>query len=391
MLSTPPPVALAGAFFLVCASAAQAVDWSLSGFFSQRVSAAFEEDDAGSDDTETVRSSTDFGARVGARTKRTTWLFAPGVRGVLSSADDEDPELLPRFNGSVTHISPRSRLTGSVGVVPQFTDEARFEDTGVTERNAIEVLASASLGFAYEVDRRNALNIGANASARTYAQNGEGLDETRDVGVNAGWRVSLTPRTSASISSGARFFTSDGDAANDGYTFNVVAGLDHQINPRWTANASLGPSVSVAERRVAQPGGGSRVERETDFGVVGSAGVSYATPRTNVSASIDQRVDQNEDGTIENVFGVGAGVSHRLTSQASVSLNSALSVESPLFGGEESRQVFSLSPRFSIGLTDDWSLGAGYTFRAEAAENDDGIDVSNFIFLQVSRGLDFLP
>jgi hypothetical protein len=391
----PRRPALLGAILALCAAVpAHGVDWSVSGFFSEQLAVDTRDTSEDDDDRDDValRSLTDLGASIRARTKRADWLFAPGVRGVLSTDDSDEQSVLPRFNGSVRYAAPRHAVTGSVSVVPDFVSETQFDDTGLSEDNVLQFTLLANAGFSYSVNSRNTVELGADARARTFTEDTTSLEETQSFGLTAGWSTALTPRTTVSLTPGVQLFFSDAATSADGTTFSLVGGVEHRINPRLSVDVSLGPSYTVSTRDVPVAGGGFREEENADFGVTGGAGLSYATPRGSVSLSLSQAVDQNCDGDLENRTTLSIGLGRRLTPVSRVSLFSSFTVQTALSGSSDGddvdRQTFSITPTYSIDLTEDWSLDASYRFRAS---NDDDFGVSNTVFVTISRGLSFLP
>jgi hypothetical protein len=150
----------------------------------------------------------------------------------------------------------------------------------------------------------------------------------------------------------------------------------------------VGPSLTYSVRDVPVAGGGVRSDERTDFGVVGGLGLSYSGRLTSVSAGFNQTVDQDSNGEVESRSSLTASISHQLTETSSIGVSTQLLAQTPLFGADDERQTFSLTPTYRLSLTEDWTLTTGYRLRAS---NDDDFDLSNLVFVQISRGFDFLP
>jgi opacity protein-like surface antigen len=368
-------------------------DVSISAFFSQRgeVSGAEFGDNTDSDDDVVFRSITDLGLTFSGQSQRSRWSVSPGVRATATTAsgDDDPVDLRFRFNGAGAHaLSPRHSLSGGLSVTPDFANDTQFDDTGIASNpSVLQITTAANLGLGYTIDQRNALSFGATGRWRTFTEDTESLEETRSVGLSAGWTRSLTPRTSGSLSGSWQLSMTEGDTGSDAQSFSLVAGVSHAVNRRLSLNASLGPSLSYVTQRVAAPGGGTVDDDSVNLSAVGGLGVSYRGPRTSANFSFDQQVDQNSEGDIDNVLSLSAGLSHQIASNLQAGVSARFSFRTPLTGGD-TRQTFSISPNISYGLTEDWSLSAGYRFRAS---NDEDFDGTNRVFLQISRGFDFLP
>ncbi len=385
-VALPAGLALA----LTGASSSSAVDWSFSGFFSERID--LDQRDAsssGSDqDDVALRSVTDAGLSIRAQTKRTSWQFAPGLRAAVSTDSSDSSDLLPRFNGSVRHVAPGSRVNATLSVVPDFTSETQFEDTGAAEEEALQITLSGAVGYDYDIDALNSISLGADVRAITFADDTETLDETQRYGLSATWSSALTPRTTASVTPALRLFRTDDEQGSDGETVSLTFGVDHRVNPRLGLNASLGPSLTRSSRATSQPGGAGEDGDETDFTLVASAGLNYATAQSQFNIGFQQNVDQNSEGDLENRSSFFLNYSHALNSRSRIGVGSRILLQTPLSGETEDRQTFSITPSYSFDMTKDWELRAGYRFRAE---NDEDFSTSNLLFVQISRGFSLLP
>lgn len=380
-----------------CLSAGSAApaDWAANGFFSQNFSVNagdfFEDGEEFIEDT-FLQSTTDVGVSISGRTPRASWSFSPGLRASVSTAEEENRSFTdvvrPRFNGAFSYAGPRYGLSAGLSLVPDFTNETQFEDTGIVERDVLQITAAGNLGFRYTVDQRNSLSLSGAATFRTFTGPTETLEDTRTYSLSGGWSHAATPRTSLSLGSSWSYSPRLSQSGTSAQTVSMTIGANHRLNSRTGLSATLGPAVSFLSTRTAAAGGGFVEEDTVDGSVVGSLGFSYSGLRSSVSFNVNQNVDQNSEGQIVNRTSLSASYGYTLTSRSRISIGSTLGSQTPLLADAD-RQTLSVTPTYSFQVNQDWSLQAGYRLRAERREGDVG--VSNFVFLGVSRGLTFLP
>jgi hypothetical protein len=363
-----------GLMAAMAASPVAAFDLSSTLFFSERLEGRTGTGD--SRDDEGFRSTTDLGLVVTGRTPTTVFSLAPGVSAFADTASDETFRAVPRLGASLAHTSGQRSFTASLSVVPEFVDDAQFEDTGRVESEALQLTIGASLGFSYAVDSRNSVSTGVTARTIEFIGDTETLDRSRSIGVNGGWQTALTSVTQASLSAGLNLFASDDDETSDGQTFTLRAGVSHDVNERLGVSASLGPAVTWRDG-------------DSDLGLVGSLSASYDSGRTSYSIGVSQDVDQNSDGVIENRTRIFGRLGYRINSVSRLSLAAGAGLQTPLISSEtDDRTSVSVSASYNRDLTKFWSIGVGYRFRASRR---DDYSASNAAFIRISRNISLLP
>lgn len=356
------------------AGPAQALDWTLSGFFSQRA-----EVEQGDDDV-TFGSVTDLGVSAVIETPRTRLQFAPGVRLNLYRGGDDETDLTPRFNGSLTHRAPRDTLSASLSLVPERTSSTAFEETDRASEDALQITLSGQAGWTRRATNRDTLSLDANLRLREFDGASDSLEASQAFGLDGRWRRAVDNRGGVSLILGYDEFRSDGEGGDDTRTFSTSLGVDRALTPRLNADARLGLTyVSVLN---PDPG-----EDDSSVDLTGGFGISYQGLRTSASLDFSQAVDQNADGDVENRSQFSGALRRRLDTVSSVELASGLSFATPVLGGDDD-VTFTLRPSYNRSLDADWSIGVGYALRMESGE--DG-ETSHLGFVSISRGLSFLP
>ena len=362
----------------VAPHAVAAADWSISGFVSARTEGVAES--GGNQPDSGLRATGDLGFTLRARTPTTSLTLSPAARVLLSTLDGDasgEPPL-PRILGALGHqATPRLSLNASASVVPDFVDEAQFEDAGErTTRDALQISANGRAGGTYLVDPRQRVSLGAFARMRTYTEDSDGLFDTRAWGLDGAWARDLSPRSTATLSPVLTVFSSDAPSGAEGQSLALQLGGTHRLSERLTLDFGAGPAVTRSERGDAP--------KSTDLSGTGRLGLRYATPSADYRLGFTQGVEQNADGALENRTALRTGVSARLTSLVRAGFDASAGYRRPFDGEDSIRSFFSVTPQLSYGVSPDWSLSVGYRFRA--ADRDE-LETSHTVFLQISRGL----
>jgi hypothetical protein len=368
-------VALAAAGLAPAGGAAQ--DWTVSGFFSQRFEADTNIDLDSSGGDPAFGSITDVGLSFRLSGQTTRIVVAPGVRavGYLDDVNDSNG-VLPRLNASFGHDMPRDRFTASLSLIPQTANRDAFDEGDRSESGGLTLAASASLGWEHDIDPRNTLGLEGFARAREPVE-GDGAS-TRSYGADATWSRRLDPRTTGSLIGGFQRFESDDEAEPESDEFSLRLGADHQVNRRLSIGGTGGLSLTAQEGEDTTPG------------FVGDLRLDYLGRTDSFSLSLSQDVAQDADGVVESRAALSASYAHRINVWSSLGLSARSGFSNPLFGESDSDRInLTISPTYSIDVTRDWSLQLGYALRAEQEDGDTAF--SNLVFVEVSRGLSFLP
>lgn len=375
---------------LLIAAGPTTADVSFRGFFSQRFEADLGPDGDSEGSDVSLRSTTDLGTILTSTSPTTTIGFAPGLRGILSTDDDQDNRILPRVNGSIALRRPRHTLTGRVAFVPDFVSASDFNETGFVDRNVIQLDLSANAGLTYRIDPLNSLSLSAFARMREYTEETTELKPNVSFGGGATWSRTLSPLTTGNLSLNYSQFIPRGEqtgtnSTSRSQTASLTVGVQHALSPGFDVSASAG--LSFTERSGSTSGN----DGNSSVGFVGSLGGSYAaTEDTRFTLSLNQSIEPDNQGNPETRTALTAGVSNRINAYHSVGLNIRGVVTAATFDDEEDGGPrIEFSPFYSVALTEDWNVRLGYTLRLEDDSGD--LDVSNRLFLTVSRALDFLP
>lgn len=392
-MAAPLPRWPFAALLIVAAASAEAADWSVNGFFSQRFEATSNNNLDGEGGV--LGAVADIGLAFRLSTPTTQWVLAPGLRGALYTGPGDDGSLDDlgfRFNGSVAHRRPRSNTTASLSVIPDSTNFTDFDSGGGTRnRNTTQITYSGNLGYTYDVNTINSVSLSAFGRKRDFNDDAADLEPSLSFGGGATWRREIDPATSGSLGFTVTRFTADSEEDPESLSYEIRAGLDHQFSPRLTLGGSAGVALVDSERNRVRSSGTVR-EDDLSPSFVGDLTLSYAaSPDTRYTFGLSQSIDQDTDGAVESRASVSAGVQHSINSRSRVGLTGRLGFNNPVFddGGDTSDRVtLSVQPTYTHALTSNWDASLGYALRIE---DDSGVETSHQVFLQISRGLSLLP
>lgn len=345
---------------------------AITGFFSQGV-------DVSDDPESNFRSTSDLGATFRGDTGRTTWSISPGLRLLARDREMPDVPLTPRLDAALTTRTSDVTVSASLGFVSQFVEDAQFDDNArLVESSVLQFTARGQLGLNYALDARDNLSAGFSARATQFSEETEDLQAAQTFGVNGGFQRRLTPSTSINFGPSASLFFGGEDDGAGGSSFALRTGFNHQRTSRLSLSGSLGPSFTLPEGEDAQ------------VGVVGGLGLSYRGRQATASLNLSQDVIQDDSGEIENRTSIGFGLGAPINSVSSVNIGGGVGLSTPLLdSGEDGRTSFSIAPRYSLRLSEDWSLNLSLRYRL--VDDEDGLEDSSALLIGLSRGLSILP
>lgn len=366
--------------------------WSASGLFRQSFRLTLED---GEDNETLPNSTTSLGVTFANQTPTTTFSVSPGV--VLSVAersneDDDTIQFNPRLEASLTHAAPRLSLNAVASVIPTFRSDRQFDsvfdvdpDTGETELRTeergvdpLEIVSSGSIGASYQIDNRNTANSRLFFRRIDYSGDSGTLEPSSTVGASAGLSRALDQRTTGSFTVSVRRFMSDGDE-DDSDSVSFSFGGSRAVSSRLDANVDLGLT-------------GVQDDDDFDVGFTGGLSGGYRFGDATIRAGLRQAVDQDDDGVVQSITAVNAGIDYPVNNRSSLGVSVGYTRSEPFSGQTDDSPTDTLTfgARYGFQLTADWGLNLSYGLRVQ---NEDGqeTEVSNRFLLGFSRNLDLLP
>lgn len=408
-------LAIAGLAGLVNAGPAAAAEWKLAADVSQRVEADSNFRLRNNSNGVLFGSTTAGNLRLGVRTKLTNWNLSTGGRisQFVGKGDDSGLNTSdPRLNGGVRHEGKRYSANAGFGFSRQSVAFTQFGTTPlpdgsivlpdgavilpddtvgliddfetITNDNATETKFNLRSGVTFNLDPINRLSLSASGAVVRFSGDATELEDSTRYGTNVSWAHDLTELTSSNLSFGISQFTVDDVENTESLTLRTAAGFDTQLTPRL--NFGFDAGVNVADISRDPPG-----HDQTTTGFTGSLQLGWQLADTSFSLSARQGFEPSSIGELQSRSTAGLSVEHSINSRSQVSLSASYSRQTSAGSSSESnaeRQLFALSPGYSIDLSPDWRAKMGYTLRLR--DDKSGFATSNNIFVSISRSFDLL-
>ncbi len=407
-------LAVAGVAGLVQAGPAAAAEWTLAADVAQRVEV---DSNFGLDDSSQgalFGSTSTIDLRLGARTKRTRWNIATGTRLSVFAGSGDDTGLDgadPRVNGGVFHQGKRFTASAAFGfsrqsvaftqfglalppagsvilpdntvILPDDTlttlDEFRTISNEDATRNSLDLRS----GITFNLDPLNRLSLAASGRIERFSGDAGELEDNTSFGGGVSWAHDLTMRTSTNLSFGLSRFTADDAENTETLTFAATGGLSTQLTPRLTFGFDAGFNVADIER---DPPG----RDDTPVGFNGGFRLGWELAAdTQFSLRANQGFLPSSLGELQARSTVALSISHSINNRSRLSLSTSYSRQTSADTSDnDDRQLFVLSPGYSIDLSPDWRASMSYTLRLR--DENAGLATSNNFFLTISRSFDLL-
>lgn len=373
------------------APAGPAVDWSLRGTTSARITADTNRGLSADEQEALLTMALDAGLVLDAETKRTLLSFNTGLSRVFFFGEGRPDSnaaqrIDPRFAVSGAYRGKTYTVSGNAGFDFQPTSFTQTDDTGIIDDETTQLTVSYANSLSLQLDELNALVIGTSAQVIDFTDDVEGLNATRTFGASLAWNRQISETTSISLSGGFRQFLSDADE-NDSQTLDISAGLTHQRTRRHSFSLGLGASA-VRSTDSNQTSAG---DDDLDLNMNGNFGFTYsANDALRAALTLSQGVDPSSTGELQSFTRFGGTIGYSLNDRQSLSLGTNYTRRAPISGDGETFQTFTLTPGYSLQLAPDVSLSTGYAFVLQS-DDTDGFASGHRIFMQLSKGFDLKP
>lgn len=238
---------------------------------------------------------------------------------------------------------------------------------------------SAGVNWVHKVDRRNTLTFDNTVTATEFSSS-VGIDNLR-VESTLGWERTLSNRTRGSLTAGINWLSLD-NAAN---TNRVIYSLDSELVTRLSKRltATVGAGIDFTDTLVDGPDPDDVLSGAFDFAL------DYQMKRTKLGFTAEYGIVQGALGDFQNQLATAVSVAHTINERSSIGATARLVLAEDGFdGGLGSDYTFSFDPTYTLALTREWTMKAGYRFirkEADTAAN------SNTVFVSMTRDFVILP
>lgn len=385
----------------ITATSASAEDWTFGGRLVQRFQADSDRElndsttNGGGDDGGFVfESATRVEGDIAVENKRSRWTLESGI-GVsffagegASDADDFD-HTLPRLALGYTRTGKTSLFEASGVFSIEETSFSQFEDTGIADQDTTETRIEGEARYTMQLTEANSASIGATGSSVKFSDTSTDLTPTDTVGVETAFTRRLSQRTSGSVLFNLGAFWAD----NEEETESRYAGLSGRVERNLTKNLDLSVRAGAAVVHTEELVGATR-EDDVVIGLDGEAQLVYRAKEFDSALSASRVLVPSSLGELQTRTSVRFSLGHDINSVSRFDFSTAYSyLESASDlgdnGDDDARQTLSVSPSYRLGLAPDWGMRVGYNYRL--SDDDDEVESSHGVFLEVSRDFEIFP
>jgi hypothetical protein len=238
---------------------------------------------------------------------------------------------------------------------------------------------SAGLEWAHKIDRRNTLTFDNLMTSSNY-NSSVGTDNLL-VASTVSWERKLSQRTTGTLTAGVDLLSLDDAASTNRITYSLDGEISTRLSKRLTATIGAGVNLIDTSRNGVDPD----ALLSGDF----SFALDYSMKNTRLGFTADYGVIQGALGDLQNQLATALTVTHTINERSNLSATARLVMsEGELGGGLGSDYAFYFSPTYSLDLTDEWTMKAGYRFIRKNAEYTAN---SNTVFVSMTRDFVVLP
>lgn len=310
-------------------------------------------------------------------------------------------------NFALTSETPRSRISLSSGATLGYTDAGGFEftrpqanlsysnststdtfsaglsfarnpieydeeqpDLSILTLNGTQTRIRGNIGYSRVINRTLSGNVGLSFQSLDFDPTSPALVPSTNTALTGGLSYALNRNTSVSANARVGYFNSDSGV--ESLTYSLSGGVEHDVNSTTSVNGGLGVSL------VDTNGAGN-----PDLNLVFDAGISHDLPDGSARLSLSQDVSPSASGDLILDTALRARYGHDINSTSSLGLTAAFNRQENTGTGNVDTFV-SVTPSYTVDLTEDISARAAYTYR-----QDDNGNTSQIISVRVSKAFDF--
>jgi hypothetical protein len=238
---------------------------------------------------------------------------------------------------------------------------------------------SAGAKWTRKLDQNATLTLNNVATLTTY--NSEvGTDNTL-VNSTLAWERRLSARHTANITGGVSWLSLDDGPNTNRLVYSIDTTLTTRLTKNLTSSIGAGLNYTDTSRDGRDPDG----QFTNDF----MFSLDYVMKNTKLAFDVNYNLAQGVLGDFDQQLATTASITHTINDRSSVTGTANLVLFEDEAGGDlGSSYTFSLSPTYSLALTDEWTMKTGYRFVRRSASFAAN---SNTVFVSMTRDFTVLP
>lgn len=310
------------------------------------------------------------------------------LRHFGEGADSLSDKILPSFQADYHQDTKRNAFDFGASYSVEFIPALEQLDIG-TDPNISNDDTRHTLGFSSSMMRRLTprSSISWNNSLFRTEYTGSGFDNLK-ADTSLTWTNRLTKRTDGSLTLGFTWLTLDDEESTQRRIYRSRAGVSSQLT--HNLKFGVGAGVNFVETRktdIFQIGQPEQSDSKTGF--LADARIDYQLKALAIALSADYGFAQGTLGDLQNRANLNIVVSKPINERSSVSLSGNVQSSKNLGSDDDRVFGFSVSPNYTLLLTDEWTFQAGYRFVFK--DTQDGHAKSNNVFFSMTRDFIAVP
>ena len=375
---------LLGIFGLSLIPSANAAEWSLDGRLNQNVS--YEDNVNMSKDNKQGSFVYDLtpilNANYRAQHSEVTASASYGIQRYTELPErDRDKQ---NYSLSGRYFTERASYSLSSSYRKEPSRNTADTDSGDFATNADRSTWSVAPAISYRMTPQDSLSVQGSYGENTYSN--QDLSDNSNAVFNLSWSRQWTERYSGGLSTGYYRYESEpsllgvsNSILSNSYSLNLLN--NYIFSEKWKLQVNLGYRYTETENRLSI---GAAINQGS-HGFVGDASLQYTGEAFTASMGVNQSLQPDGQGQLNQKAGVNLGFGYRFTERLSTALqfsylnSEAIGGLSQLLGNQ--RQNINISPSVNYRLAADWVLGASYRLRLQEESLGNGMTDSNTIML----------
>ena len=238
---------------------------------------------------------------------------------------------------------------------------------------------SAGLIWTHKIDSRNTLTFDNLISTSRY-NNPVGIDNTF-ITSSLAWERQLTKRSTGTLTVGIDWLNQSDVAGTDRFVHSIDGELVTRLTKRLTATVGAGINYTDTDNIGRDPN--PTLSGDLSFAL------DYNLKTTKIGFAADYGLQQGALGDLQNQLNTSLTVTKTINDRSKISVTARVIMSEDEFGGGLGSDFsFFFAPTYSLALTDEWNLKAGYRFVYQDAITTTN---SNTVFVSMARNFTVLP
>ncbi len=238
---------------------------------------------------------------------------------------------------------------------------------------------SAGLVWTHKADNRDTFTF-SNDVSLTEFNNPVGVDKS-EVSSTLEWERKLSRRVVGTLSAGLIWSKQLDDSGVQQRIYSVDSSIKSRLTKRLTGSIGLGLTASDVDFTGKDP--------DVTFGNTFNASLEYTMKRSRINWNVDYGLEEDTLGQFATRLSSDFAFTHNINDRSSFATTARVVLSEDASGGSlGSDYAFYLTPSYTLDLTREWKMKAGYRY---VHSNSTTVASSNTVFVSMTRNFTVLP